>query len=245
MTFFGKQSNPQYCIVAKDASDCESNTSILDILTQRPSVQMEIINKHNDLRRMASPSASNMLKMTWNDVVARNAASWATKCTLSHSPSYARQISSTGCGENLYMSSSPKSWSDAIQSLYDEVKDFKYGYGGTRANAVTGHYTQLVWATSHQLGCALAHCPHSNLQYYYVCHYCPAGNHYNTIRTPYKRGRPCQDCPNHCDNGLCTNSCMKADKITNCDYLVRKVGCNDKITRAKCQATCQCPSSIK
>lgn len=41
------------------------------------------------------------------------------------------------------MSSTPKSWSDAIQSLYDEVKDFKYGYGGIRANAKTAHYTQV------------------------------------------------------------------------------------------------------
>ncbi|XP_006765788.1 PREDICTED: cysteine-rich secretory protein 3-like [Myotis davidii] len=151
-----------------------SNTSIFSFLTQHPSVQMEIINKHNDLRRMASPSASNMLKMTWNNIVARNAANWASKCTFSHSPSSERRISSISCGENLYMSSSPKSWSDAIQSLYDEVKDFKYGYGSMRANAATGHYTQLVWATSHQLGCALAHCPHSKLQYYYVCQYCPA-----------------------------------------------------------------------
>lgn len=49
----------------------------------------------------------------------------------------------TGCGENLFMSSNPRSWSDAIQSLYDEVKDFKYGFGSTRPNAVTGHYTQV------------------------------------------------------------------------------------------------------
>ncbi|XP_027983689.2 cysteine-rich secretory protein 3-like [Eptesicus fuscus] len=222
-----------------------SNTSVLSLMTQLPSTQMEIINKHNDLRRMASPSASNMLKMTWNDVVARNAAKWANKCNLYHSPSSERQIDFTGCGENFYKSSSPKSWSYAIQYLYDEVKDFKYGFGSTRANAETAHYTQLVWATSHQLGCAIAHCPHNKFQYFYVCHYCPAGNVRNTIRTPYKRGRPCEDCPHHCDNGLCTNSCMKVDKVTNCDYLVRKVGCDAQITKEKCRATCECPSAIK
>lgn len=41
------------------------------------------------------------------------------------------------------MSSNPKTWSEAIQSLYDEVKDFKYGYGSVRASAATGHYTQV------------------------------------------------------------------------------------------------------
>ncbi|XP_016068137.1 PREDICTED: cysteine-rich secretory protein 3-like [Miniopterus natalensis] len=152
---------------------------------------------------MASPSASNMLKMTWSDEAARNAESWANMCTMTHSPSAKRHISSTGCGENLFMSSNPRSWSDAIQSLYDEVKDFKYGFGSTRPNAVTGHYTQLVWATSHQLGCALAHCPRSIYKYFYVCQYCPSGNVLNTIKTPYKKGKPCEDCPHHCDNGLC------------------------------------------
>ncbi|XP_036270288.1 serotriflin-like isoform X1 [Pipistrellus kuhlii] len=223
-----------------------SNTSVLSLLTQLPSIQMEIINKHNDLRRMASPSASNMLKMTWNDVVARNAAKWANRCALAHSPPSERRINDfTDCGENLFMSSNPKSWSDVIQSLYDEAKDFKYGLGGTLKK--TGHYTQLVWATSHQVGCALAHCPHSssNLQYFYVCHYWPAGNVFNTIRTPYKRGRPCGDCPHHCDNGLCTNSCMKVDKISNCDYMVRKVGCDAQDMKEKCQATCGCPFAIK
>jgi hypothetical protein len=39
------------------------NISLISLLTHHPSTQMEIINKHNDLRRMTNPSASNMLKM--------------------------------------------------------------------------------------------------------------------------------------------------------------------------------------
>lgn len=41
------------------------------------------------------------------------------------------------------MSSNPKSWSQVIQYLYDETKDFKYGFGSTQANANTDHYTQV------------------------------------------------------------------------------------------------------
>nr|XP_019590155.1 PREDICTED: cysteine-rich secretory protein 2-like [Rhinolophus sinicus] len=171
--------------------------------TKDPSVQREIINKHNDLRRMAHPSACNMLKMTWNDEVARNAEKWASQCRLTHSTPEKRQISFTGCGENLFMSTNFTSWADVVQSLYDEVKDFRYGIGSVRTNAKIGHYTQLVWATSHQLGCAFAYCPHMNLRYYYVCHYCPEGN-VNSKITPYKRGEPCADCSDHCDNGLCS-----------------------------------------
>ncbi|POI22961.1 hypothetical protein CIB84_013291, partial [Bambusicola thoracicus] len=51
------------------------------------------------------------------------------------------------CGENLYMSTAPSSWSDSIQAWYDEEKDFKYGSGATRANAVIGHYTQPILAS--------------------------------------------------------------------------------------------------
>lgn len=52
-------------------------------------------------------------------------------------------FSDVDCGENLYMSTAPSSWSDAIQAWYDEVKDFKYGVGATTEGAVIGHYTQV------------------------------------------------------------------------------------------------------
>uniref|UniRef100_A0A8C8ZQF2 ShKT domain-containing protein n=1 Tax=Prolemur simus TaxID=1328070 RepID=A0A8C8ZQF2_PROSS len=221
----------------------KTNTSVFSLLTHHPSIQMEIINKHNDLRRMANPSASNMLKMTWNAEAAKNAENWANKCTLSHSPPNQRQIR-CNCGENLFMSSGPTSWSDAIQTLYDEAKNFKYGFGGIRPNAKIDHYTQLVWATSHQLGCALGHCPHKTLQYFYVCQYCPGGNNVRTKKTPYKIGKPCGECPAHCENGLCTNSCMYVNKYRNCAELVKQVGCDAKITKESCRATCKCPSKI-
>ncbi|KAM5282554.1 serotriflin-like [Hipposideros larvatus] len=221
-----------------------SNIPVFSLLTQNSTIQMEIINKHNDLRRMAHPSARNMLKMTWNDEVAKNAENWASQCTQAHSPPYKRRISFAGCGENLYMSSNPRPWSEAIQTLYNEVNNFKYGFGSTRANAKIGHYTQLVWATSHQVGCALAQCPHSVYKYYYVCQYCPSGN-VNTMKTPYKPGKPCEDCPHNCDNGLCTNICMHADKISNCEDLVKQQGCDGTITKGSCEATCKCPSAIK
>lgn len=52
-------------------------------------------------------------------------------------------FSDVDCGENLYMSTAPSSWSDAIQAWYNEEKDFKYGVGATTKDAVIGHYTQV------------------------------------------------------------------------------------------------------
>ncbi|XP_036003202.1 cysteine-rich venom protein TEL1-like [Fundulus heteroclitus] len=162
--------------------------------------QNEIVNKHNTLRRGVQPTASNMLKMRWNNEAGSNAAKWAAKCTMSHSPASARVISTSGCGENLYMASWKNSWSNAIQSWYNEVKDFRYGVGSVNGGVV-GHYTQVVWHNSNQIGCAMAYCPNSQYKYFYVCHYCPPGNY--QLARPYKSGPSCSDCPGACDNKLC------------------------------------------
>ncbi|EAX04345.1 cysteine rich secretory protein 2 [Homo sapiens] len=144
------------------------------LLTTQLQVQREIVNKHNELRKAVSPPASNMLKMEWSREVTTNAQRWANKCTLQHSDPEDRKTS-TRCGENLYMSSDPTSWSSAIQSWYDEILDFVYGVGPKSPNAVVGHYTQLVWYSTYQVGCGIAYCPNQDsLKYYYVCQYCPA-----------------------------------------------------------------------
>ncbi|XP_075606540.1 cysteine-rich venom protein TEL1 isoform X2 [Balearica regulorum gibbericeps] len=171
--------------------------------TSKANEQKLIVDKHNSLRRGVKPTASNMMKMEWCPPAAKNAKNWANKCTLRHSPANMRRTT-VQCGENLFMSSAPLSWSDVIQAWYNEEKDFQYGTGAKRQGAVVGHYTQVVWYNSYQIGCAVAFCPNSIYKYFYVCQYCPAGNLLNSIQTPYKKGKPCGDCPNACENGLCT-----------------------------------------
>ncbi|XP_022625991.1 cysteine-rich venom protein VAR6-like isoform X4 [Seriola dumerili] len=104
--------------------------------------QSEIVNKHNALRRGVQPTASNMLKMSWNEEAAATAQRWANTCSMKHSPASSREIRSSGCGENLYMSSYKNTWSNAIQSWYDEVKDWRYGVGALNGGVI-GHYTQV------------------------------------------------------------------------------------------------------
>nr|XP_037862087.1 cysteine-rich secretory protein 3 [Chlorocebus sabaeus] len=112
------------------------------LLTTQTQVQREIVNKHNELRRAVSPPASNMLKMEWNKEAAANAQKWAKQCNYRHSNPKDRKTS-LKCGENLYMSSAPNSWSQAIQSWFDEYKDFDFGVGPKTPSAVVGHYTQV------------------------------------------------------------------------------------------------------
>ncbi|KAG8511964.1 Cysteine-rich secretory protein 2, partial [Galemys pyrenaicus] len=201
-----------------------------NLSTSKAEVQGDIVNKHNEKRRSVSPKASNMLKMSWSSEAAENAQKWANKCTLSHTTSH--------CGENLFMSSNPRSWSQAIQSWYDEVNDFVYAKGPKNPKAVVGHYTQVVWYSSYLVGCGIAYCPNQTLlKYFYVCQYCPSGNIISRINTPYQQGAPCASCPNDCDNGLCTNSCKYQDTYSNCKELVAKMSCNYKDYKDKCKAS--------
>ncbi|ELK00220.1 Cysteine-rich secretory protein 2 [Pteropus alecto] len=125
------------------------------LLTTQSQVQREIVNKHNELRKSVSPPASNMLKMEWSREATANAQKWANKCTLEHSSAEDRKTS-TKCGENLYMSSDPTAWSNAIQNWYDESHNFVYGVGPKSSSAVVGHYTQN---TPYQQGIPCASCP--------------------------------------------------------------------------------------
>ncbi|KAL8173277.1 UNVERIFIED_CONTAM: hypothetical protein K2H54_043753 [Gekko kuhli] len=143
--------------------------------TDLPERQKEIVDKHNDLRRKVEPKASNMLKTEWNGTAAKNAKSWADECDYNHSPTSRRTIENDLiCGENLFYSSVPKSWSEAIQAWFDEKADYIYGTGPKTENAVIGHYTQLIWYKSFLIACAVARCQHDLYKYFYVCHYCPA-----------------------------------------------------------------------
>ncbi|XP_062953773.1 cysteine-rich secretory protein 2 isoform X2 [Cynocephalus volans] len=214
------------------------------LLTTQSQVQKEIVDKHNELRKSVSPSASNMLKMQWSREATANAQKWANKCTLQHSDPEERKTSMI-CGENIYMSSDPTSWSNAIQNWYDESLDFVYGVGSKSPNAMVGHYTQLVWYSSYLIGCGIAYCPNQDsLKYYYVCQYCPAGNSVSRKNTPYQQGRPCASCPGNCDNGLCTNSCEYEDLLSNCASLKKTAGCEHELVKEKCKATCQCENKI-
>ncbi|XP_075951235.1 cysteine-rich venom protein TEL1-like [Anarhichas minor] len=201
----------------------------------------KIVNKHNQLRRGVQPTASNMLEMSWSSEAAANAQRWANTCSMNHSPESNRVISTSGCGENLYMSSQQDSWNDAIQDWYDEVKDWRYGVGSTNGGVI-GHFTQVVWYRSNKVGCAVAYCPNSSYKYFYVCQYCPPGN--LQYSRPYTTGPSCGDCRNACNKKLCTNPCAYTDQYSNCAELKEQWGCTNSDVASWCPASCKCESEI-
>ncbi|KAJ8415912.1 hypothetical protein AAFF_G00404690 [Aldrovandia affinis] len=212
---------------------------ITEISTDNAIVQAEILNLHNAFRRAVKPTASNMLKMSWSAAAAKSAQEWVNGCSMSHGPPSSRMIGDYECGENLMEASTALPWSAVINAWHSEVKNYQYSNGSANGGVI-GHYTQVVWFSSYEVGCAVASC--ENSIYFYGCHYYRAGN-FRRI-PPYTAGPPCADCLDACDDKLCTNPCPYMNKYSNCPSLEREAGCGNRYVSAWCPALCQCHSQI-
>uniref|UniRef100_A0A8D2IQX7 Cysteine rich secretory protein LCCL domain containing 1 n=1 Tax=Varanus komodoensis TaxID=61221 RepID=A0A8D2IQX7_VARKO len=178
-----------------------------------------ILDLHNKLRGQVYPQASNMEYMTWDVELERSAQSWAETCLWEHGPSSLLP----SIGQNLgahWGRYRPLTFH--VQSWYDEVRDFTYPYPQECdpycpykcSGPVCTHYTQVVWATSNRIGCAVNLCHNMNVwgqiwpkAIYLVCNYSPKGNWWG--HAPYKHGRSCSACPPSFGGGCRENLCYK------------------------------------
>ncbi|XP_063700143.1 cysteine-rich venom protein-like [Culicoides brevitarsis] len=223
-------------------------------------VQNRIIMLHDYFRTKVRPKAANMLRMNWHHGAARAAQRWADQCLLlQHDTPKGRWVDNFGsCGQNIFVSTQKVSWLFAMQTWFIERHNFTYGSNRNHLHVV-GHYTQMVNAATHKVGCGLTRCksggPRGKPFYNYVCNYCPIGNHPDRLGTPYMRGKPCSACPHAClsrDIRLCTNECNAADKLSNCKELYQRFPgwlCNEVTKEGlerhdNCKATCTCRGRI-
>ncbi|XP_008403563.1 cysteine-rich secretory protein LCCL domain-containing 2 [Poecilia reticulata] len=179
----------------------------------------EILQLHNKLRGSVYPTASNMEHMVWDDELERSATHWAEECQWDHGP----QDLLMSIGQNLAVHwGRYRSPAFHVQAWYDEVKDYTYPYPqecnpwcpDRCSGPMCTHYTQLVWATTSRVGCAVHVCPRMNVwgeiwenAVYLVCNYSPKGNWIG--EAPYQHGRPCSQCPPSFGGGCRNNLCYK------------------------------------
>src|SRR5688572_2424887 len=126
----------------------------------------ELLRAHNRWR--AEVGVPNL---TWSNAVAAGAQEWATKLAASGTLQHA----SSGFGENLSMSSGPQTPTEVVDNWGSEKA--KCNYKGEPIGSQTcevGHYTQIVWRNSTELGCGVARV--ANGATFWVCRYNPAGN---------------------------------------------------------------------
>jgi hypothetical protein len=112
----------------------------------------------------------------WNEKLANHAAAWAAKLAELGRLQHSRAGDRPGEGENLWMGSaggySPTEMADgwALEKRY-----FRYGAypDVSTGNEVVGHYSQMIWRSSTQIGCAIVFGRKWDIL---VCRYSAPGN---------------------------------------------------------------------
>ena len=78
-------------------------------------------------------------------------------------------------GENLLRTPQPMTMAQVSWIWANEKKFYNYRQNRCQPGQVCGHYTQMVWKGTTDLGCAMQAC--SNGTQIYACSYFPAGNY--------------------------------------------------------------------
>ncbi len=155
-----------------------------------PAQRKAILNAHNVSRALHC-----VPPLQWSAQLAANAQSWANGCHKDASGAFCHQGQcgpSTPYGENLSWAyrelngqailpgESPE---QAVQWWYGEINNYDFNNPFLEIGAIgaNGHFTQLVWRASTQLGCAQATCSMTiggvvKKGTLWVCEYYPPGN---------------------------------------------------------------------
>lgn len=126
------------------------------------------LHSHNKYRAMHKAPP-----LTLNKNLCKFAEEWAKNLA---SRGVMQHRSNNKYGENIYYKwgtgNIQVSGSDAVDSWYSEITDYRFNSPGFASG--TGHFTQVVWKGSTELGVGMA--KNSKNQIYVVANYNPPGN---------------------------------------------------------------------
>jgi uncharacterized protein YkwD len=134
------------------------------------------LNQHNTYR--ANHHAASL---TYSEDLNTSAQNWANQMA---STGVFQHSGTAGVGENIYNSWASDASVDignlgvaAVKSWYDEVNSYDYSNPEGSLDS-TGHFTQVVWKGSTQVGFGAAQVTGSDgsITVYVVCQYTPPGN---------------------------------------------------------------------
>ncbi|WP_128892596.1 CAP family protein [Erythrobacter sp. HKB08] len=133
----------------------------------------ELLETHNEARKQFGSKP-----LRWNEELADQAYDYAKvlaqRGRMEHSPNSARR----GVGENLWQGTERVfSGRQMVQMFVDEQRYFRPGkfpnVSSTGQWKDVGHYTQVVWPWTEEVGCAVAG---NGRDDFLVCRYRPTGN---------------------------------------------------------------------
>lgn len=137
-----------------------------------------ILQAHNAVRKEHSLSS-----LVWSANLAKGAQIWSDQ--LQKENCVMRHDYNSGYGENIFwknmsggdISSLISVENEAVTWWADEEKNYSYSDNTCDKGKVCGHYTQLVWADTTEVGCGVSSCITGNERTdIWVCRYNPAGN---------------------------------------------------------------------
>lgn len=125
--------------------------------------------------------------LKWNNEIAAYAQRWADylakskRCDIRHRKP--KEKEGEYFGENIFWGKSATEIKivEASYSWYAEKKEYQFSRFGDERGAVIGHYTQMVWRNTTEMGAGTATCPGGKI--IVVANYNPPGNH--TGEYPY------------------------------------------------------------
>ncbi|KAK6532163.1 hypothetical protein TWF694_003323 [Orbilia ellipsospora] len=123
-------------------------------------LQSLMLNYHNQARAHHGVTA-----LTWNTTLAAAALKSASKCVFAHT-------ANNKYGENIAAGTYTN---PAFYAALWYNEGSLYNFSKPGFSEATGHFTQVVWRGTKQLGCAWVKCP-GDFPWYLFCEYSPAGN---------------------------------------------------------------------
>lgn len=132
------------------------------------------LDAHNQARAELSTTLARPLpQLAWSSELTEHATQVASACRFEHS--------SSDFGENLSARTDASAPSDVVDAWVSEREHYDARKHRCAKGEVCGHYTQVVWRTTTQVGCATVRCTQGSpfgggdwsLS---VCNYAPAGN---------------------------------------------------------------------
>lgn len=148
------------------------------------SEQASWLKAHNDARAEFGSEP-----LAWSPALEQQAREYAARLARKERLRHSERRDREGQGENLWMGTKHRfSAARMIDAFVDEKRYFKEGRFpqiSTTGNwGDVGHYTQIVWHDTREVGCAKAEGRHFDVL---VCRYYPAGNVIGTYLAPRPR----------------------------------------------------------
>ncbi|MBD0285432.1 MAG: hypothetical protein ICV79_08405 [Flavisolibacter sp.] len=135
-----------------------------------------ILSEHNLQRKEVG-----VPPLQWSSSLAEDALLWAKQLAqkgggIEHDPNRKKE------GENIWGgTANRRSYKEMVGAWTREKADFVYGPLDFASLSKVGHYTQMIWQSTTQIGCALVS---NGKMEYLVCRYLPQGNY--TGQKPYR-----------------------------------------------------------